>query len=177
MKKRFSIIVISILLVLLSVVPALADGNITLTGHDLTVVPQAINFVGVNLDGTDQPNVAGTTTNWTVTDARGTGAGYTVNIKATDFVNVGGKTISVTGFEMTLPNTAITELAGNDKPVSAFTTATALTTEAQPMVTAAAETGMGSYTLLPTFTLDVPAETYAGAYTSVVTLETAAAPQ
>jgi len=55
-------------------------------------------------------------------------------------------------------------------------TATTLSTSAQTILSAAAATGMGSYSFTPTFTLIVPAATFAGTYTATVTLAVVSGP-
>jgi hypothetical protein len=178
MKKQILAAVLSAMLLLGSVVPAFAQGEVTVTGGTLSVTPAAITFNGVTLNGQTQNDVAGATTAWTATDPTGTGIGWSVTISATDFLKTGDatKTIPVSGFEMTLLDTAITTVAGNAQPVSSFGTAKALGAT-QTLVTAAAGTGMGTYGLLPTFTLDVPADTYAGDYVSTVTVSISSAPE
>jgi hypothetical protein len=165
------------MLLLGSVVPAFAQGEVTVTGGTLSVTPAAITINSVTLTGLAQNNVAGTTTAWTAKDPTGTGAGWRVTVEATDFEKSGDatKTIEVEGFELTLLDTAVTLVDGNTKPTSSFATAKALGA-AQTLVTAAAGTGMGTYTILPTFTLDVPADTYAGTYVSTVTLDIVSGP-
>jgi opacity protein-like surface antigen len=183
MQKQLIAIAAAALLMSATAVPALAEGGttgasgtISLTGGSLSVEAAAIGFTGFALDGTAHNDVTGTTTEWTVKDPTGTGAGWKLNISATDFTNVGGKLIPVSGFEVSLLDENIEVVAGNDAPTSSATTALVLTTEPQKLVSAAVDEGMGTYTLLPTFTLDVPVDTYAGDYSSTVTLQMLATP-
>lgn len=67
----------------------------------------------------------------------------------------------------------IVVVAGNARPTSSVTSLTAITTTGGSPVkfaSAAVDTGMGTYTLKPNFTLAIPAETYAGAYTATFTV-------
>lgn len=177
MKKQFVVLAVTLLMVFASIVPALtAEGALVLEGGNLTVTPASITFAAFTLDGTDHYNVVGTTAAWNATDATGSGLGWHVTIVATVPTNAGSKTIATAGFEMELLDTAITFTDGNTKPISSFNTAKALGIEAQTLVSAAIGEGMGSYTLAPTFTLDVPAETYAGTYNNTVFVQNVSAP-
>jgi WxL domain surface cell wall-binding len=175
MKKQILVLAFTALMVMMSVVPALAQGEVEVIGGSLSISAAPISITDVTLTGVAQNNIAGTTTPWTAKDPTGTGAGWNLTIAATDFTNAESKTIAVTGFEVTLLDSAILLVDGNTKPTSSRTTASALGA-AQKLVSADVDTGMGTYTLQPTFTLDVPAATYAGEYTSTVTLQMVSAP-
>jgi hypothetical protein len=154
---------------------ALADATITVSGGSLSVTPAAITFQAVTLNGGDQTS-NGTTSAWTIADPTGTGAGYHVTIAATNFTDGASHTIPVSGFRATLLDANIVTTSGNTKPTSSMTSATALSTTAQTLVSAAAGAGMGTYTATPTFTLAVPANTFAGSYTSTVTVAIVSGP-
>lgn len=181
MKKQFVVLAVTLLMVFASIVPALTaegaegEGFLVLEGGNLTVTPASITFAAFILDGTDHDNVVGTTAAWNATDATGSGLGWHVTIAATVPTNAGSKTIATAGFEMELLDTAITFTDGNTKPISYFNEARALGAT-QTLVSAAIGEGMGSYTLAPTFTLDVPAETYAGTYYTIVFVQNVSAP-
>src|SRR5690606_24052639 len=133
------------------------------------------SFDGVTLDGTEQ-NVGGASeTAWTVTDPTGTGAGWTVTIQAGDLEETTDptKTIPASGFKASLSD--IDTIAGNAPPTSSL--AGASLDQEQVLVSAAAGEGMGTYEVTPTFTLDVPVDTYAGTYEATVTLTISAGPQ
>lgn len=180
MKKQMLVLAVVVLMVFASIVPALADdgtGTLVLTGGSLSVSPAAITFAAFTLDGVAHPNVAGTTSAWSAVDATGSGAGWHMTVVATVPTNGASKTIPLSGLEMTLLDTAIAVVDGNTKPISSdFATATALTASAQNLASAALGEGMGSYTLQPTFTLDVPANTYAGTYNTTITVQMVTAP-
>ena len=142
----------------------------------LSVAAKHIQFEAVTLNGQPQVSNGTTASPWDVKDPTGTGAGYHVNIKATDFSDGAGHIIAVSGFRTLLPEASIVLVQGNEKPLSGMTTATALSGTDQVLLSAALNKGMGTYTANPTFTLDVPAETYAGAYESVVTVQIVAGP-
>jgi hypothetical protein len=166
------------LVVLLSLViamPAFADATVTISGGSLSVTPQSIGFGTVTLAGADQTVTDGDSTNWSAVDPTGAGAGWNVTIAATDFVD-GGNTIAVANFDARLLDANISTVAGNTAPTSSITTYTALSTTAQTLLSAAVGDGMGSYTFVPDFTLDVAASTFAGTYTSTVTVAIVSGP-
>jgi hypothetical protein len=239
--KKIAILFVVLGLLLACVPAAFADdsdpttGEITITGSVASVATSPFILAGHSLDGTDLGNSnqllapfvpggivggpnAGMNGSWVVTDPRGTGAGYTIDVKATDFTAVSGPgsellpdpaTIPLVGkdahfgtnlFQMYLPasgivwvdgqfsSTCITPggcgTLGNDPDADLMPTSvdfsggmTALTNLDQSFLLADLNEGMGTYYLNPTFDLFVPAETYAGRYTSTVTLTlTASAP-
>lgn len=179
MKKKVVVLAASALLALTSVMPVMAQevttGTVEITGGNLSIVPQAITFEGVTLSGAAQSGIAGSTTAWTVTDPTGTGAGWTVTIQAGDFEKTTDptKTIPASGFKASLSD--IDTIAGNAPPTSSL--AGASLDQEQVLVSAAAGEGMGTYKVTPTFTLDVPVDTYAGTYEATVTLTISAGPQ
>ena len=65
---------------------------------------------------------------------------------------------------------------GNTQPTSSVTTAANITDSAVTFLSAAVDTGMGSYTLDPDFELEVRAEVYAAAYTATITVTIVTAP-
>lgn len=176
MRFRTPAVLTIALAALLCAAPALAEaGAILIQGGSLSIEAANINFTTVTLDGARHDNGAGTTSVWTAIDPTGTGAGWHLTIAATNFTNAGGKTISKDGFTMQLLDSAISVLDGNAKPTSSLTTHTSIGT-LQTFASAAVNAGMGSYTLLPTFALDVPASTFAGSYNSTVTVSIVSGP-
>ena len=136
----------------------------------------------VQLDGTDQ------TTPYTlpivVTDARGTGNGWHLTIVSTQF-NTGTSnpiyTLSASasiisslavscnpGAKCTLPHNSISS-TGLGVPAAAGATPV-------EFFNATANTGMGMFTITPTVSISIPADTYAGTYTSNVTVALVSGP-
>ncbi len=160
------------------------DATVTISGGSLSETAATVSLSGVTLDGTDQTSTSAYTANtWTVTDARGTGAGWNVVIDSTDFDDGGSNSIdiSVAGNEFKIQLTAdhITVTAGSAAPTSSVTSLTAIPTNPSTMkiLSAAADgTGMGKYSLQPNFELGVAAETYAGSYTATLTLSATTGP-
>ena len=146
-----------------------------LTSGDLTISPLLIDFGTVTLNGATQI-AAGATSSWQAVDATGSGNGWHVDVSASDFLDGTGHSISVAGFKISLSDAAITYVDGNAQPISQVTTLTPLSPTPLKLALAASGQGMGTYTLLPGFTLDVPPSTYAGSYISIVTVTATAAP-
>lgn len=170
-------LVVGLLLVLLLSGLALAANPFKVS---VVIVPGSLvaNHLGgqslnsVTLDGTDQ-TTTGTVGTVQVVDARGSGLGWSLNIKATNFVETSdpSRIIDITsgantGFSVPSAPT-VTVIAGNTAPSSSSGNLDGLGFN---LLTAAANTGMGTYQTTPDLELKVPAETYSGSYESTVTL-------
>lgn len=149
----------------------------TLASTQLTIDP----FTVVPLDGTTQTTTAvvGATT---LTDSTGSGAGWYVNLKASDFtLDAAGITAQPAGAPTTLPQSSLALGAVSIAVVDAGSTAIDNivnisagkldTTGGINILTAPLNAGMGTYTVsMADMTLTLlPATTYAGTYTSTVT--------
>ena len=132
---------------------------------------------GVTLDGTDKS--ASYTIPLSITDARGTGAGWNGTITSTAFNNgtqslattassITGVASACAGTTCTAPTNAITY--GLTVPAAATAPA------AVKFFNAAANTGMGLFTITPTISVSVPGNAYSGTYTSTVTVAVASGP-
>lgn len=179
MKKKFFAVILAFVLVAVSAIAVAAEtGTVTITGGTLSVTAADVALSGVTLDGTDQTSTSAAGSNsWSATDARGTGAGWNLTIEATDFDDGGTNTIDISEvgskFKIQLLDTNVTVTAGNTKPVSQVATLTDIPTtggSALKFLSAATDTGMGTYAIAPNFELEVPAETYAATYTSTITV-------
>jgi hypothetical protein len=149
-------------------------GNLSETG------PTSVSATPVTLTGDDQ-----TTTyslGLTVTDARGNGAGWNLTITSTTFTS-GSNSLSTaassinaaptvacsgSGGHCTNPNNGITYPMG----VPAGATAP----NPVKFFDAAANTGLGKFTITPTVTLSIPANTLAGTYSSTVSVAVVSGP-
>ena len=138
--------------------------------------PTVANFGGVTLNGTAQTTTASVGT-FTVTDARGTGVGWNVTVQATQFTMT-GHTLPMNSISMPAPTVAKIDSTSGNTP--SITTGPYLIDNASAVkITSAAAdgTGMGSYTFTPgTLTLSIPANAYAGTYTSTVTVSVVTGP-
>jgi hypothetical protein len=157
-----------------------ANVTATVTGGSLAEATSATPSFSATLDGTDQTPTY--TLRITVTEARGTGAGWNMTITSTQFTTGGGtpKTLSTSASSMTsVASVCATGTCTN--PTNAVTYPVAVPAAAAPptavkFFNASANTGMGKFTITPTIGVSVPANTFAGAYSSTVTLAVASGP-
>ncbi len=175
MKKLLSVMTLAAAVAAIAA-PVAAEGIITITGQDLSVTPQLVTFENKSLTGLEQVS-NGTTPAWMAKDPTGLGKGWNVQIAAGDFTSVEGKIIPIAGAKMTLLDAAInpSDKVTSPKPVSDMGSGNVLGA-AQRILHADTDKGMGEYSFVPTFSLVIPADTYAGAYTSVFTVTIAALP-
>jgi hypothetical protein len=125
------------------------------------------------LDGTDQTvsyaPILG------IVDARGTGAGWNLQISATVFTETGGHTLA---------QGQVSSVAQACKAGSTCTPATSsgitypltIDTTAAKVFSAALNTGLGKIDVTPTISVAIPGNAYAGTYTSTVTLAATTGP-
>ncbi len=187
MKKIIVISLTMMMLVMSAFAVGAETGTIDLEEGTLSVTTDQIGFNAITLDGTDQTAIsASSTNNWTVTDARGSGAGWNVTISATDFSFGAGNEIDISDtdseFKIQLLDANITVVSGNAKPASQVTSLTPIPEDGVnpplKILSAAVSTGMGSYAFNPNFELEIPADLHvgAGAYSSTVTVTAATGP-
>jgi hypothetical protein len=148
----------------------------TLSAGGLSNTAPVITAFGVSLTGLTQ-TVSTDVGGWSVTDATGTNAGYSVTVSATN-PTVGGSTAGAgTGGSLTLTPTTATAAAGNpasDAPVAG--SAQLLSTTAATIENAAAGTGQGEWDFASsanTLAVVVPGNASAGSYSSTLTYTTA----
>lgn len=156
--------------------------SITITGATPVSTTPLVTFDTVTLSGSDTTTTGSAT--WTVADPRGTGAGWNVTVVSTDFTGtIDGvvRTIDIdAGNQDLLVRVAsIATAAGNAAPTTTISSDTDVPfSGATPLkiLSAAVDAGMGSYTYVPTFTLEIPASTVAGTYAAAVTVTINAGP-
>jgi hypothetical protein len=175
--------VASAALVLASVGPSLA-GVITtstgITGGALTLTSPGSASLSATLTGADQV-ATGSLGKSTVKDATGSGAGWNVTISGTQFTTGGAaaRTLPTTALDVTGVTT--TAVAGRP-PTNSVSYGTGVAIPLGSSVTpvkiynAAASSGMGTVELQPNVALDIAADTYAGNYTSNLTISVVAGP-
>ena len=119
----------------------------------------------------------------TIEDSTGTGTGWNTTITSTTFTTGGAtpKTLSTTASSMTGVTNACVESTTCTNPTNAITyplsvPAATAAPAAVKFFNAAAETGLGKFTNTPTVAVSVPANTYAGTYTSTITLASVSGP-
>lgn len=143
--------------------------------------PGSVSATAVTLNGSDQ-----TTTyalGLTVNDATGSGAGWKLTITSTTFSTSGGthslstSASNITGVSVScVANTTCTNptSSGVTYPLGIPAAATAPTPV--KFFNAAANTGMGSFTITPVVAVGIPANTFAGSYTSTVSVAVVTGP-
>jgi hypothetical protein len=155
------------------------SGDVIGTTLDFSAPGTASWDAGVTLNGTDQ--AATFTVPTTVNDKRGTGAGWNLSVTSTQFTKAGGKTLPANAATMTGVTSACaggtctnpTNAVGYGLPVPADNDE--LPTPVK-FFNAAADTGMGQFTVTPSVDVSVPANSYAGTYTSTLTLAATSGP-
>lgn len=161
-----------------AVAPALADGpevDANLTGGSLSESTTATPVVNATLDGTDQTPTY--TVPMTVIDATGSGDGWELTITSTLLDDGNGHTFSATATKITGVTKSCAASTTCTDPTNSISYSTPLTVpaaaeapEAVVFYNAAEDTGMGKFTITPTMQLKIPANAYAGEYTSTITL-------
>jgi putative surface cell wall-binding protein len=141
--------------------------------------PASVSATAVTLNGSDQ-----TTTyslGLTVTEARGSGAGWNLTITSTTFT-AGTHSLSTSASSITaIPTVACFGGSTCTNPTNSITyplgvPAAPTAPAAVKFFNAAANTGMGKFTITPTVTINIPANTFAGSYTSTVNVAVVSGP-
>ena len=152
-------------------------GNFTEAG------PSSASANAITLDGTDQ--TASYTMDIAVVDDTGSGSGWNVTITSTTFAT--GDCIS-TGHNLSTSASTVQSVAMADNGAGTYTDPTnsvsypftvpaACTAPAAvELFNSSANTGLGHFKLTPTVHIAIPANTYAGTYTSTVTLSIVTGP-
>lgn len=164
-----SVVVISLVVYGASLASAATTNvHVVVTGGALSLASTADStLTAVLLDGTDKSST-GNLGELTATDSRGTGAGWNVVVSSANFDDGAGHSIAAAGFNYTGITAPIVTDYGNAAPTAGAVTG-ALSGGGKKVLSAAVGDGMGTYRATPDLQLDVPAETYAGTYTAVVT--------
>jgi hypothetical protein len=165
---------------------ALADADVTVTGNinagALAFTSSAAPSFSVNLDGSDQsptyniPSVA--------EDSRGSGDGWNVTITSTRFETGGTPNRTLSNSASWATAVSVSCLSGQTctDPSNSISYPLAIPAGATPptavkLYNAAVDTGRGEFDpFSPTIQVGVPANTYAGTYTSIVSLAIVSGP-
>jgi hypothetical protein len=159
------------------------SASATLTAGSLAFAntPGAVNFPSVALNGTDKTVTAQQPLD--IADATGSGAGWNITATSTLFKSgsnalpAGATTVGSTPAGPTCDSGVTCTPGGSTTvsyPYSLPAAATAPT--ATKLFNAPLATGMGDQTVTPTWTLGIPANAYAGNYTSTWTLSLVSGP-
>lgn len=152
----------------------------TVNGTVLSASTSAVPSFAADLDSGDSTPTY--TVPLTVQDTRGTGAGWNLTATSTTFTTGGGspKTLSTAASSLTGVTSACTSgtctspsnAQGYPLAIPAGTTAPT----AVKIFNTTANNGMGRFTITPTIGVSVPQNTFAGTYTSTVTLSVVTGP-
>ncbi|TFD47336.1 hypothetical protein E3T55_15260 [Cryobacterium frigoriphilum] len=138
-------------------------GNLSATA----TAPDAMT--GVTLDGINAKTSTGTASAWNITNARGSNAAWSLTASATDFTSAAG-TIDLTARTLPVGNLTITPgtvTAGAGSDTAPTTSAVVMSGTAQSLVSSST-LGKGSFSLAPTFSLAVPANSYRSNFSAAV---------
>jgi WxL domain surface cell wall-binding len=173
-------IIITLALVVLGL--ALAAGAL---GAPLTTTATITGTAGISLNLPANPSITDTldgtdqTVNYApllgVVDARGSGAGWNLQVSATTFSDGSGHTLA----PGTVTSAAQACVAGSTCTAavnSGITLPLTITTTAAKFFNAAALSGLGKVNVTPTIAVAIPGNAYAGTYTSTVTLAATTGP-
>ncbi len=141
------------------------------SGGALTVTTYGATLPGVTLDGTTQTLTGPASAAWTITDARGTGAAWTLSVSGGDLTSAAGSTETVarTIMHEHLRITPGTITASTDSDSATGITAPALvvTNSSQTLISAAGP-HKGTYTLTPIFSMTMPANAFRSNWSGAV---------
>jgi len=152
----------------------------TVTAGTLSLSTSATPSVSVTLDGTDKTPTY--TLPMTVNDATGSGTGWNVTVTSTTFTSgapvhtLSTSASSVTGVTSTCAGgtTCTNPTNSIGYPLTVPAAGTAPT--AVKLFNAAANSGMGRFTVTPSISVSVPGNSFAGTYSSTVTVAVASGP-
>ncbi len=130
------------------------------------------------LDGTDQ--TVNYTLPLTMNDLRGTGAGWNLTMTSTAFSN-GSQTLATNASSIASATSSCTAGGTCTNPTNSISypltiPAAATAPAAVKVFNAAANTGMGRFTITPSINVSIPGNSYAGSYTSTLTIAAVSGP-
>jgi hypothetical protein len=169
-------------LVLLATAPTVASAASalvtgTVTGSTLSLTTSAAPSFSANLDSGDSTPTY--TAALAVQDTRGTGVGWNATITSTQFTT-GTQTLATNASSLTGVTSSCTSGTCTN-PTNSVAYPVAVPAAATPptavkFFNAAANTGMGKFTDTPTIGVFVPQSSFAGSYTSTLTLAVVTGP-
>ena len=175
MKRIVTTLVIAALA--LAAATAALAGNLTTTATVTGTAGIGLNLpanpsITDTLDGTDQTATYAPILG--LVDARGTGAGWNLQISATTFSDGAGHTLA----QGTVASATQACKAGSTCTLATNAIGYPLTisTTAAKVFNAALNTGLGKIDVTPTINVAIPGNAYAGTYTSTVTLAATTGP-
>jgi WxL domain surface cell wall-binding len=183
MRQRLYII-IGLAIIALAIASAASAGNVTATatvtgqGALGLTLPSGPGLTST-LDGTDQVDTY--TLGLGVTDARGSGAGWHLSITSTTFNDGSGHTLAtsastITGVTSSCVSGGTCTSPSNSRTYPLGVPAGSTAPTAVDFFNAAANSGLGRFTVTPTIAVTIAGNAYAGSYTSTVTIAAATGP-
>jgi hypothetical protein len=175
-----ALVIVAALVFPASSMAASATSTGTVEGGSLSLTTSAAPTFSAILDGTDQ--TPSYTLPLTIEDLRGTGEGWNATITSTQFTTGGvtPHTLATSASSITGVSNSCVESVSCTDPTNAvgypLTVPAGAEAEAVKFFNAAEETGMGVFSTTPTVQVSIPADTYAGTYTSTVTLASVSGP-
>ena len=152
----------------------------TVNAGSLTLSSSATPSLSVTLNGTDQTPTY--TVPMAANDETGSGSGWHLTITSTQFTTGGAtpRTLSTSASSITAVSASCTHgTCTNPTNGTSYPLGVPAGSSPPTPVTfynAAANTGMGDFTVTPTVEVSVPANAYAGTYTSTLTLAVVSGP-
>lgn len=152
----------------------------TVNAGTLTLSSSATPSLSVTLNGTDQTPTY--TVPMAANDETGSGSGWHLTITSTQFTTGGGtpRTLSTSASSITGVTASCTQGTCTN-PTNGTTYPLGVPAGSTPPVavtfySAAAASGIGDFTVTPTVQVSIPANAYAGTYTSTLTLAVVSGP-
>jgi hypothetical protein len=176
MKHRI-VIAVAVVAASLAVVAAVAAATLSATATVTGTAGVSLNLpsapaVNATLNGADQAITYSPLLG--IVDARGTGSGWNVTVAATAFTDTASHSFAAGTV------TSVAQSCGTGSSCSAATNSLSypisLSSTANKVFSAAANTGMGKVEVTPTIQTTIPGNAYAGNYTSTLTIATALSP-
>lgn len=171
---------------LVAAAPATALGDTvsptgTVTGSPLVLTLGAAPTFSATLDGSNKTPTF--TVPMTMDDSTGTGAGWNVTLTSTQFSTGGAtpRTLAADASTITAATASCVAGATCTAPDNAIgypltVPAAGVAPAAVKIFNASLDMGMGKFDLSPSVSVSIPANTYAGTYSSILTVTGASAP-
>ena len=177
MKQRILITLSVAAAALIVTAVAVASSTLTATATVSGTAGISINLpsnpsVSDTIDGTDQ--TASYSPVLGIVDARGTGAGWNLTISATALTDGSSHTLAQS--VSAVSSACHAGSTCTNATSSGITYPLSVSTTAAKFFSSALNTGMGKIDVTPTVQIAIPGNSYAGTYTSTVTLATATGP-
>jgi hypothetical protein len=163
-----------------SAIAATATATGTVSGSSLSVSTTAAPSFSANLDNGDSTPTF--TVPLTTQDTRGTGAGWNETITSTQYSTGGAAPNTLATNASSLTGVTSSCAQGScTSPTNSVTYPLTVPAGSTPpyavkFYNAAANTGMGKFTVTPSVNVTIPANTFAGSYSSTVTLAVVSGP-